>query len=312
MITPVFSTMEANRPDEAAEAIRRGFGYQVALSAGDLSYRQRVIVGDTVAASDLHLGATLSLDLDPTDEFMFVELHSGTYAYNPWGRDEVIGSGGSFVMPPEQSMHFRIDHADVSTVSFSAQTLRETAQAVFDVDETVLTEGAVGPRDRGRAWLWQQTVKAYRRDVLEAPDVYGHDLLRAEATRYLVMSAISAFGLVDEPDRHASGSAAIKRAIAYIDEHRRSPLTVQDIASAARLSQRGLLLAFRRERGLAPMQYVRAARLAGARSDLLTADPTRGDTVADIAACWGFTNPGRFANHYRIAYGESPRDTLAH
>ena len=310
MTTPVFSTIETDRPDEAAEAIRRGFGYRVALSAGDLSYRQHVIVGDTVAVSDLHLGATLSLDLDPTDEFMLVELHSGTYAYDPWGREEVIGAGGSFVMPPEQSMHFEIDHADVSTVSFTAQTLRETARAVFDVDETVLREGAVSPRDPGKAWLWQQTVKAYRRDVLEAVDVEGHDLLRAEATRYLVMSAISAFGLVDEPDRHASGSAAIKRAVAYIDEHRQSPLTVQDIASAARLSQRGLLLAFRRERDQTPMQYVRAARLAGARSDLLTADPTRGDTVVAIAAAWGFTNPGRFTNLYRVAYGESPRDTL--
>lgn len=311
MITPVFSTVETNRPDEAAEAIRRGFGYRVALSAGDLSYRQRVVVGDTVAVSDLHLGARMSVDLDPTDEFMLVEVQAGTYSYNPWGREQVIGSGGSFLMPPGQSMRFEIDHADVSTVSFSVRTLLETARAVYDVDETELTEGAVSPQDPAKAWLWHQTVKGYRRDVLEAADVYGHDLVRAEATRYLVVSAISAFGLVVEPERHASGSAAIKRATVYIDEHLQSPLTVQDIASAARLSQRGLLLAFRRERGQTPMQYVRAARLAGARSDLLAADPTQGGGVADIAAAWGFTNAGRFTTYYRDSFGESPRSTLA-
>lgn len=112
--------------------------------------------------------------------------------------------------------------------------------------------------------------------MLETPDVYGNELLRAEASRFVVVSAISAFGLVTEPRREASVSAAVRRATAWVDEHRREPITVQDIAAAARLSPRGLSLAFRRERGQTPMEYVRLARVDGARADLVAGDPTRG------------------------------------
>jgi transcriptional regulator GlxA family with amidase domain len=56
--------------------------------------------------------------------------------------------------------------------------------------------------------------------------------------------------------------------------------------------------------------YLRRARLAGAHADLLAADPTTGDTVAAIAARWGFAQPGRFARHYRSVYGVLPSTTL--
>jgi AraC-like DNA-binding protein len=62
--------------------------------------------------------------------------------------------------------------------------------------------------------------------------------------------------------------------------------------------------------GLTPGQYLRRVRLAGAHADLAAGDPTAGDTVAAIAARWGFTHPGRFAAAYRTAYGISPRRTL--
>lgn len=311
MHSPSTSAVEATRPDDAAEAIRRGFGYHTAFSAGELSYRQRVIVGDTVSVSDLHLGAELHVDLDPMHEIMLVHLHEGRYAYDPWGVDRVFSAGETLVMPPGQTLHFDIDHADVSTCSFSVETLQRAAREVFDLDDAILSEGAVRPLDPAHAWLWQQTVARYRRGILEDADAYGNDLLRDEASRYLVVNAISAFGLIDQPQRHASGNAAIRRALRFIDEHLQTPLTVQDIASAARLSPRGLSLAFQRERGQSPMEYVRAGRLAGARAALIAADPTTGDNVARVAAAWGFTNAGRFSAQYRETFGESPRTTLA-
>jgi AraC-like DNA-binding protein len=51
-------------------------------------------------------------------------------------------------------------------------------------------------------------------------------------------------------------------------------------------------------------------RLDRAHHDLLTTNPSRGDTVTAIAARWGFYNSSRFAARYRHTYGVTPRDTL--
>jgi len=310
MSSPSFLDVETTNADELTEAISAGFGYRVAASSDLVSHRQRVIVGDPVTVADLEWDTEVGLAVDATDELMFVEVRSGAFAFNPWGCDEVIGEGDAFVMPPDQELEFRIDHAVASTCSFSAQLLRRVAREVWDDEGVCLAEGTLRPVDAGRHWLWRRTVQEYRRQVLETPDVYGNELLRAEASRFVVVSAISAFGLVTEPRREASVSAAVRRATAWVDEHRREPITVQDIAAAARLSPRGLSLAFRRERGQTPMEYVRLARVDGARADLVAGDPTRGDTVAGIAADWGFSNAGRFTALYRQTYGEPPRRTL--
>ncbi|MFY0407402.1 helix-turn-helix domain-containing protein [Solicola sp. PLA-1-18] len=51
-------------------------------------------------------------------------------------------------------------------------------------------------------------------------------------------------------------------------------------------------------------------RLERAHEELQRADPTRGDTVAAVAARWGFANPGRFAARYRSTFGVLPSHTL--
>ncbi|NII41662.1 AraC-like DNA-binding protein [Curtobacterium flaccumfaciens] len=310
MSSPSFLDVETTNADELTEAISEGFGYRVAPSSDLVSHRQHVIVGDPVTIADLEWDTELRLAVDATDEVMFVEVHSGTFAFNPWGSEQAIGGGDAFVMPPDQELEFAIDHAVASTCSFSAQLLRRVAQEVWDDEDVCLAEGSLRPVDAARHWLWRRTVQEYRQQVLETPDVYGNELLRAEASRFVVVSAISAFGLVAEPRRGACESAAVRRATTWVDEHRREPITVHDLAAAARLSPRGLSLAFRRERGQTPMEYVRLARIDGARAALLAGDPTRGDTVAAVAAEWGFSNAGRFTALYRQTYGETPRQTL--
>lgn len=50
--------------------------------------------------------------------------------------------------------------------------------------------------------------------------------------------------------------------------------------------------------------------MESAHRDLRAADPASGDTVAAIAARWGFLHAGRFSIGYRETYGCSPSDTL--
>jgi AraC-like DNA-binding protein len=111
-----------------------------------------------------------------------------------------------------------------------------------------------------------------------------------------------------EPDRSRSTSA-VRRARTFIDEHAAEPITVADIAEAARLSVRGLQSAFRSQVGVSPTGYLRRARLSLARASLLAADPT-GDRVATIAHAAGSVHLSRFAAAYRELHGENPNDTL--
>jgi transcriptional regulator GlxA family with amidase domain len=55
---------------------------------------------------------------------------------------------------------------------------------------------------------------------------------------------------------------------------------------------------------------MRQVRLERAHSQLQTADPTTGASVAEVAHRWGWANPANFAAAYRKQYGTPPSHTL--
>lgn len=85
-------------------------------------------------------------------------------------------------------------------------------------------------------------------------------------------------------------------------------VALTEIARRSGYSLRSLELIFRRSVGMTPGRWFMTARLNGALRDLLTSGPAV--TVSDIAMKWGFRHMSRFAQYYRQAFGESPRDTL--
>jgi transcriptional regulator GlxA family with amidase domain len=104
--------------------------------------------------------------------------------------------------------------------------------------------------------------------------------------------------------------AAVRRAVAFIETNASRPVTLGDIAGAARVGARALQFGFRRHLGLTPMAYLRRVRLGHAHQDLSAADPTTGITVTEIARRWGWASPAQFAAAYRRAYGQTPGRTL--
>jgi len=102
----------------------------------------------------------------------------------------------------------------------------------------------------------------------------------------------------------------LRRAVEFIEFNVSYDISTSDIAAALPITPRELLDLFRRHLDTTPMAYLRAVRLAGARRDLLAADPGDGTTVTAAATRWGFAHQGRFGATYRRAYGESPGRTL--
>lgn len=104
--------------------------------------------------------------------------------------------------------------------------------------------------------------------------------------------------------------AALRRATRYCEDHAGEPISLSDIAAAARVSVRTLQLGFREHLETTPMAYLRSVRLAHAHADLVRLAGTDSPmTVTDVALRWGFTHLGRFAALYRQTYGRPPSST---
>lgn len=99
-------------------------------------------------------------------------------------------------------------------------------------------------------------------------------------------------------------------AVRFIDGNAERPITAAQIAEAAGVTVRAVQIAFRRHLGSTPLEYLRSVRLARARGELLAGDPLAGATVTSVAARWHLSNSSRFAQYYRAAFGELPRQTL--
>ncbi|MGK4580584.1 AraC family transcriptional regulator [Kitasatospora sp. HPMI-4] len=105
--------------------------------------------------------------------------------------------------------------------------------------------------------------------------------------------------------------SALRRATNYCAEHAHEPISVADIAQAARVSVRTLREGFRAHLNTSPLAYLKSVRLDHARRDLIAV--ARGQAtgmVTEIASRWGFTHLGRFSADYRRTYGQSPSQTL--
>lgn len=107
-----------------------------------------------------------------------------------------------------------------------------------------------------------------------------------------------------------STSAALRRARRFCEEHAAEPITLGDIATAARVSVRTLQSGFREQLQTTPMAYLRNVRLARAHADLVHIAATGSrTTVTEVALRWGFTHLSRFAAFYRQTYGHAPSVT---
>ncbi|MBY5561110.1 helix-turn-helix transcriptional regulator [Rhizobium leguminosarum] len=100
----------------------------------------------------------------------------------------------------------------------------------------------------------------------------------------------------------------VKWAIDFMQEHIAEPISLNDIALAAKVSVRTLQQGFRQFRQTTPMSYLQDLRMAAAHRDLLESDARQ--AIADVALKWGFMHPGRFAAEYRKRFGQLPSQTL--
>ena len=154
--------------------------------------------------------------------------------------------------------------------------------------------------------------------LFRALSTFWRDAIRGEGNEHLeeerdaVVDEV-ARALIASAPPHDRSSWGAKRVVAlgidFIHDELCRPLTVADIARAARTSPRTLHRAFVDQIGISPMGYVQRERLHALRRFLLQAEPEQA-TVSDAARMFGFKHLGRLSAKYRSAFRESPSETL--
>ena len=95
----------------------------------------------------------------------------------------------------------------------------------------------------------------------------------------------------------------------YLHDYTDSPMSVEDLATAARVSERTLRTVFHDYFGVGPRRYLLLRQLHLVRRTLQASDPAIA-TVSTAASRFGVWEFGRFAHRYQILFGELPSATL--
>jgi AraC-like DNA-binding protein len=293
-----------------AEALARRVYPRAGLreSQGDFHYEQFARGEGGVSFSRFKINSQMDIAVDFDGVAAFGILIGGRYAVESNG--DRVDSAQPFLFTPGPGQS-QSEQLDVLTVNVTTDVLAESAARRLGVDAARLRFGGHHTTSPTMRAHWLRTVNYAWNSVLQVNDVFHNEAIRAATLEAVVTAALAAFPIDVASAARASdlsSSAAIRRAQAFIEDNADQPLTVADIAEAARLSVRALQLGFQREFDTTPMGFVRQVRLDAARDELLKADG--GVLVADVARRWAFANLGRFAAQYRARFGENPVDTL--
>ncbi|NIZ89654.1 AraC family transcriptional regulator [Kineococcus rubinsiae] len=299
--------------DARVELGRPGEDYEFRLahaSAGPLSI------------STVRYGFEGRAEVAPVDTFTTVVVQAGSLSVASGAEPETtMGSGEVWRWNTNQELRAGYGPESAFVLQqLPLTTIDEAAAESGRAGATDTTAAAVrfldtAPVDAAGQQYWAGLVRfAYQQAT--APDSpLNSPLVRAQLVRTLAQAALVTFPNTTMTTDYLAGPgdvgpATLRRALAHLHAHAAEPLTVGDLAGAAGIGVRALQQAFTTQLGATPMTHLRRVRLERAHADLRAGDPTAGDTVAAIAARWGFAHPGRFAAAYQTEYEVSPATTL--
>jgi AraC-like DNA-binding protein len=259
----------------------------------------------------------LSLDIDPFGYLMAVAVTGGN-AEVCAEREEAAGGGGAvFLLYPPVSP-LRVGWGDDFAARLFAMPLDQVERVAAEqagVARGDLRFTSMRPVSATMARLWRKTMD-FTASQLAGPQPAAASPLVEQAIAAMAAAAVLAVfpnttqsrGYLPGPGW--AGPAALRRAVAFIDEHAHEPVTLTQVAEASGASGRALRHAFSRQYSVTPSGYLRRVRLERAHEDLRAADPEHGVTVAGIARRWGWASPSQFAAAYRRRFGVPPSQTL--
>jgi AraC-like DNA-binding protein len=308
----------ASDPSEAREFLDQTYGWRITGQRPDPAGGALVVsMVDACVVSSAYASAPgeLSYEVQGGDYVVIDTLFDGTFEFELGETVNRYGPGDLYIANhPTAEFSSHTHDIRVLTTILPCALLSEVAGADPGRDFPPVEFLSYTPiPGRGQRW---RAASRFIDGLLNDPDAGSGRLVVGPAARMVAATALATFPntAITEPttqDRHDAHRDTLRRAIAFIETNPDLDISIADIARAAYVTPRAIQIAFRRQLGTTPLAFLRQVRLEHARQQLKDATPGDGTTVTRTAIDWGFANPGRFAEHYRAAYGELPSHTLA-
>jgi AraC-like DNA-binding protein len=135
------------------------------------------------------------------------------------------------------------------------------------------------------------------------PSLMGAGLSRALAT--VAWENIARHRIIDGSPRNRFRLA--RRAEAWMRDRLAEPFSVPEVCLALGVSRRELEYSFHAAFGESPRAFLESLRMNAVRTALKRAGDGR--SVTDVVLAHGFNHLGRFAERYRLMFGERPSET---
>jgi AraC-like DNA-binding protein len=253
-------------------------------------------------------------EIAPFRQFLTSTVLAGQMRWDSGGEQISFRRGQVLRCPTVTSSDATWSGLTVALMGVPLDAVGRAAQAHTGIDPAGLRFHTLTPVSPVMSRRWRALTGFVHRMLSVDGAMLDSPLIRAHLTDMIAMTALSVFPNSTMTAERTPGAgrvapAALRRAVAYLDNHADQPVTLAGVAEAAGVTPRALQAAFRQHYGTTPMSYLRRVRLEGAHRDLQAASPGQ-ESVTAVAYHWGFSSPSRFAAYYRGAYGVLPSRTL--
>ena len=123
---------------------------------------------------------------------------------------------------------------------------------------------------------------------------------------HLLRSYTNAVG-VEQRSTASVDVAAVRRAIAYIEDNPDRAISLRELAAAAGLSRFHFSRVFKHHLGMSPARYVERTRIEQAKALIVNAEMS----LANIAQAVGFADQSHFSRRFRFHEGRTPATVRA-
>jgi AraC-like DNA-binding protein len=305
---------ETADPEVAQEYLSRAYGTRIRLN-GDLDgqvLRHCRAGAPSFRVDDAQLPSDLSFEVAHLDALAVTELRTGTIERNCGG---VTGrlTAGDVVISAQPGLPYTASTHQVR-VRTTTLNLAELDRVAGPAQDGPVRFTSLQPVSVAAAQHWVDVTDYLSAGLLANPEARAQPLLIGGASQLLAATALTTFPntAITDPtaqDHHDATTDTLRRAVGFINANAGLDISLADMAAASHVTVRAVQLAFRRQLGVTPTQYLRRIRLDLAHQDLIRADPTAA-TVTSVAARWGFASSSRFAAYYHRTYGIPPSHTL--
>ncbi|NMO93162.1 helix-turn-helix domain-containing protein [Actinomycetospora sp. TBRC 11914] len=311
-------------PQQAEEQVRTSYkvsgGVRMSGDTDDFRFSQHVLASRGFAITRFQCTIAVGYH-GPLDDLLCVEqVHAGRLSFDTAHTELRTGAGDICLVPPHEPWRATTDGVDLAPLILDPAAVADHAAATCPIEPEQLRFTGLEPISPAHAGRWNATVAHVRDDILGNPTVAENPILVEGAFRQLAASLLSTFpntaldalsGPTSPARPGTVTEATLREVVDYLHSQAAQPLGPADVAAVAGVPARDVDDTLRRHRNTSWALELWRARMQGAHRDLHDGDPEAGDTVAAIAARWGFTDPATFAVAYTLASGgESPEHTL--